>query len=253
LLFALPFLLVTLPFIDIPPLGRDFYTASLTALPLEAFAMLLYVRALKLSPLSLTLPFMALTPVFLLVIPFVLLGERITPAGGAGILLIATGSYLLNLGEVRNGFLAPLRAIGREPGSRLMIAVALIYSITSTLGKKAVTASSPLFFAGTYFPVLTLILTPVALWGGRHELRAVARNGTLRAALLPGVFYAVVLISHMVAVSRTNVAYMIAVKRTSLLIGVLYGHLLFREPGIRHRLPGATLMLAGVALIASGW
>jgi drug/metabolite transporter (DMT)-like permease len=134
-----------------------------------------------------------------------------------------------------------------------MIAVALIYSITSTLGKKAVTASSPLFFAGTYFPVLTLILTPVALWGGRHELRAVARNGTLRAALLPGVFYAVVLISHMVAVSRTNVAYMIAVKRTSLLIGVLYGHLLFREPGIRHRLPGATLMLAGVALIASGW
>ena len=57
----------------------------------------------------------------------------------------------------------------------------------------------------------------------------------------------------MTAVSLTNVAYMIAVKRTSLLIGVLYGHLFFREPGIRHRLPGALLMVAGVALIATGW
>lgn len=253
LLLSLPLLLAALPFVTVPTLSRDFFTASLMALPLEALAAVLYVRALRLSPLSLTLPFLALTPVFLLVLPFLLLGERISPVAGTGILLVAAGSYVLNLNEGRNGLLAPLRAIRREPGSLCMIGVALIYSITSTLGKKAVTASSPLFFSLWYLPALTLLLTPVALWGGRRELKGMATSGILRAAALPGLLYGVMFLSHMTAVSLTNVAHMIAVKRTSLLMGVLYGHLLFREPGIRHRLPGAILMVAGVALIATGW
>ncbi|RNC65841.1 MAG: DMT family transporter [Desulfuromonadales bacterium] len=253
LLFALPLLLVALPFVTVPPLTRDFFIASLVALPLEALAMVLYVRALKLSPLSLTLPFLALTPVFLLVVPFIILGEQITIAGGAGILLVAAGSYILNLNEREKGLLAPLRAIRREPGSLCMIGVALIYSVTSTLGKKAVSSSAPLFFSLCYLPALTLLLTPVALWGGRRELKTLATGGILRAAVAPGLLYGMMFLSHMTAVSLTNVAYMIAVKRTSLLMGVLYGHLLFREPGIRHRLPGALLMLAGVALIATGW
>jgi drug/metabolite transporter (DMT)-like permease len=42
---------------------------------------------------------------------------------------------------------------------------------------------------------------------------------------------------------------MIAVKRTSLLFGILYGVLLFGEPGLATRLPAGALMLAGVALI----
>lgn len=252
LVCALPLALGALFLVPVPPLSREFYSAVLIALPLEAAAAVLYIRALKLSPLSLTLPFLALTPVFLLVIPSVLLGERISPAGGAGIALVAIGSYLLNLGELRNGILAPLRAIRREPGSLCMIGVAFIYALTSTLGKQGVAASSPLFFAGVYLPALTLLLSPVALWQGRGALREATRDGTLRAALLPGLLYGVMYLTHMLAVSLTNVAYMIAVKRTSLLFGVLYGHLLFREPDIRHRLPGTVLMVAGVALIVTG-
>ncbi len=49
--------------------------------------------------------------------------------------------------------------------------------------------------------------------------------------------------------SLTNVAYMISVKRLSLLIGVFYGHVLFRESGIRERLLGTALMLTGFVLI----
>lgn len=47
----------------------------------------------------------------------------------------------------------------------------------------------------------------------------------------------------------TNVAYMIAVKRTSLLFGVLYGRYLFHERG---GLLASTVMLAGVLLILLG-
>ena len=55
----------------------------------------------------------------------------------------------------------------------------------------------------------------------------------------------------MLAISMTNVAYMISLKRTSLLFGVLYGALWFKEEKIAERLMGAIIMILGVFLI--GW
>ncbi|KAF0216293.1 MAG: hypothetical protein FD174_3747 [Geobacteraceae bacterium] len=252
LLLMLPPLIVLLLAAPLPPLGPEFYMTILTALPLELVAIILYFKALKLSPLGLTVPFLALTPVFLLVIPYILLGERISPTGGIGILLIAAGSYALNVQSRRDGFLAPFRAILRERGSLCMIGVAVIYSFTATLSKRAISASSPLFFAGLYPILLFICLTPVALWKGRKDLRLMCRTGIFRATLLPALFSFLETITGVVALSLTNVAYMIAVKRLSLLMGVLYGHLLFRETGLRERLAGGGLMVAGVALIVIG-
>jgi uncharacterized membrane protein len=45
------------------------------------------------------------------------------------------------------------------------------------------------------------------------------------------------------------VAYSVAVSRLSLLIGVIYGHFLFKETGFRERLVGTTLMLIGFLII----
>lgn len=156
---TLPLFLIPLPFIPVPVIGDDFYFCVFTALPLETIAIILYTKALKLSPLSLSLPLLSLTPLLLLVVPFLLLGERISPLGGAGILLIALGGYLLKSGDGETGLLAPLKAIAREKGALCMLGVAAIYSITSTLGKRAITASSPLFFAAVYLPLLVLALT----------------------------------------------------------------------------------------------
>jgi len=249
LVLATPFLLLALIFVPIPRPAPEFYPAFLLALPLEAVASLLYIRALKLSPLSLTLPFLALTPVFLLIVPFLLLGERITAFGAIGVLLIAVGTYVLNLGTARNGLLEPFRIVLREKGAHCMIGVALIYSVTSTLGKQAVVASSPVFFAALYFPVLALLLTPVVLHRSGDEFRGMLHSGVLPAALWPALFYAVMVLTHMIAISMTQVAYMISVKRLSLLMGVLYGYFLFREAGIGGRFAGTAVMLAGVVLI----
>jgi drug/metabolite transporter (DMT)-like permease len=52
------------------------------------------------------------------------------------------------------------------------------------------------------------------------------------------------------AIARMEVAYMIAVKRTSLLFGILYGALLFGEKRLGLHLLAESFMVAGVALIA---
>ena len=249
LVWALPIILPLYLVFPAPVKGPEFFRAALLALPLELAALLLYVRALRLSPLSLTLPFLALTPVFLLVVPTLLLGERLALPGAVGVVLIALGSYSLHLRSLRQGPFAPLRKIVREPGSLCMIGVALIYSFTSTLGKMAIAASSPMAFAAFYFPLLVLLLTPYVLWRrhGRHQ--AGALPGVLRATLVPGLLFGLMIVSHVVAVSLVNVAYMISVKRLSLLIGVVYGRLLFGEEHLTERLFGTGLMVAGVALI----
>ena len=122
----------------------SFYRAFALALPLEIIAMVFYIKALRISPLSLTLPFLSLTPVFLILVSYLIL-EKVSFRGGIGIIFLTAGSYTLNLHEMRRGIFEPFRAITKEKGSVLMIGVALIYSITSSLGKMAIEHSSPYF------------------------------------------------------------------------------------------------------------
>src|SRR5512146_784357 len=67
--FALPALCAAAAFSGpFPALDRAFFAAFFFALPLEISAMLLYYKALRVSPLSLSIPFLSATPVFLIVL-----------------------------------------------------------------------------------------------------------------------------------------------------------------------------------------
>lgn len=249
LLWALPFLFLSLAVIEIPVVDVTFFIAFFTALPLEVGATVLYIKALKLSPLSLTVPFLSLTPVFLIIVPFFILNERISFLGITGVLLIAFGGYTLNINETKKGFLAPFSAITKEKGSLCMIAVAFIYSVTATLGKLAIEHSSPLFFGGLYYSALALTMAPIALFKNRDLSGVWLLKAALRASILPGFCHATGILAHMIAISLTQVAYMISVKRLSLLIGVVYGYLVFKEEHFRERFFGTILMILGFALI----
>ena len=249
--FSLPLLLLMWPVVPTPKLDSVFYTAFILSLPLEIAAMIVYVKALKVSPLSLTLPFLSLTPVLLIVVSYIILGEKVSFQGGIGIAVLAAGGYILHLHEIRNGLWMPFRAIRREKGSLLMIVVAVIYSVTATLGKMAIEHSSPLFFGITYFCAVTVLFAPIAAWMGRHEMKQFFFTGQYKRLFFPGLFYSIMIVSHMTALNLTKVAYMISVKRISLVIGVLYGYFLFRETNIRERMLGTLLMLTGFVLIVT--
>jgi len=249
LLWALPFLFAALAFIPIPTIDSVFFLAFFAALPLEMTASILYVKALKLSPLSLTVPFLSLTPIFLIVIPYLILGETISRLGVIGVLMIAFGGYTLNIGETKKGFCAPFIAIRKKRGSLYMIAVALIYSVTATLGKLAIQHSSPPFFGIFYYSTIAIAMTPLALFKSRKEMRVWPHEGAIRVSVLPGFCHAISIFAHMIAISLTQVAYMISVKRLSLLMGVLYGYILFKETNIKERFAGTLLMIIGFAMI----
>lgn len=247
LLSSVPYLLIALFIIEIPETDSTFWAVLIAALPLEVTAFILYIRALKESPLSLTIPFLAFTPVFLIFTSFLILGELPDKSGTAGVILIAAGAYTLNLHMKKKGLLKPIMAIIKERGSLMMLIVSFIYSITSSLGKLAILHSSPIFFGALYFIILALAFTPIVIFKSRNNLGQIIKNYKYFGFL--GFFHSLMVITHMVAMSLTQVTYMIAVKRTSLLFSAGYGYFLFKEEKMRERLLGSILMIIGVVLI----
>jgi uncharacterized membrane protein len=178
---------------------------------------------------------------------YLILGEVVSFKGGIGILLMAIGSYTLNLHKIRKTILEPIKVIFREKGCVLMISVSFIFSITSSLGKMAVENSEPIFFGSFYFILVTLLFTPIAVGKNRGKIY-ISKKDIL--PLIPiGVTYSMMILFHMLALSLSNVAYMVSIKRTSLLFSVLYGHLLFREEKIAEKAIGSMIMLLGFVLI----
>jgi uncharacterized membrane protein len=244
--YALPLLALAAVTIEVPELERGFWTVLLLSTPLEVAAGLLYLEALRVSPLSLTVPFLSWTPVFTALTSLVLLGEVPGRAGTAGILLVASGSFLLTWDRER-GPGGGLGALRREKGILLMALVALIFSFTSTLGKLGVTLSSPTFFGFAYTLTVALAFTlGLAVTRGRAALRALRPRPGL---LLVGAAAALMILFHFAAIERTQVAYMISVKRSSLLFSVVLGRLIFKEKKTGQRFLGAAVMSAGMLLL----
>lgn len=246
--FGLPFFLILLFFTPIPDLDRTFYLTLCAALPVEIIAFFLYMRAIQASPLSLTIPFLAFTPVFLILTGWLILGEQLSARGIVGIIFVVLGSYVLNLQEFKNGFWGPLCAIKREKGSGLMLIVAFLYSLTSAAGKKAIQHSGALFFGSFYFLILGLLVPGGLLAAQKVTWQSLKK--VFYPGLCIGILMVIMVLSHMSAISRVEAAYMIATKRTSILFSVLYGAFLFKEKNIRERFWGAALMLTGVVIIA---
>ena len=245
---ASPWLLLLWLFTDPgAPADNSFWLALAITLPLE-FAC--FNHALTLDDLSLVVPLLALTPLFLLIIPKLVLGETVSEIGAAGILCVVIGAYLLNVTRLPLNMVAPLQAIWRSRGARFAIAAAMLYAITSTFGKMMVEHSSPLFVAAIYYPIVSVATAPLVLWR-EPQVFVKFQQRWLRFLLL-GMVVGLTILFHFFAIADAPVAYMIAVKRSSMIFAILYGWRLYREGNLRYRIAAGLIMLAGIFLIANG-
>lgn len=235
----LPFALSSPP----PALGQSFWLALLVSGGVNALASTLIARAVHASDLSIVSPLQTLTPVFMIGTGFLFLSEIPRPLGIVGVIVVAAGSYMLRLDVRRISWLEPIRALARDRGARLMLVVALIFAVSGAVDKVGVQASTPFFWGFALNAAIAAVLLPLAL------LRRAARPRHWQAVLLAGVLMAITIGAQMSALPLTLAAYVIAVKRTGVLFSVLSGGVVFREAGLRTRLAGAAIMIAGVVLI----
>jgi len=247
LVYGAPLMIMAFFRIDRPPLAEGFWILFAVSLPLTLVPMVLYMKAIKVSPMSLTVPYLAFTPVFIIGSGHLFLNEQVNRWGMVGIALVCAGGYVLNITARDKSIFDPLLAVFKETGSWLMLIVAVFFSLSSVIGKKAIIFSSPLFFQTSFFIVLTLVMVLVFGLMGKIRVRSLTR-APFKAGLV-GLLMAVHVFCHGLAISLTKAAYMMSIKRLSIVFGVIYGGLIFREKNIGHRLAGAALMFAGAGLI----
>jgi len=262
------FLLLVSSHSGIPVIGDRFlFAVSITA-SLNIIATLLTYRALATTDISLAVPMISFTPVFLIGTSFLLLHELPTIGGAIGILIIVSGSYVLNLSPGQKSIADPIRSIARHPGVLYMLVVAFLYSITVNFDKMVVQESDTVFGSAILFVVLGSAFVIIALFSclDACTLRWIKKDlpkTTELKPVFPGFRYrwvagAFIFIGLLItleamvinyAYTLQIVPYVIAFKRMSIVLTVLIGAIVFRESDLGRRLAGAVLMVLGAVLI----
>lgn len=236
----------TFLFTEIPYLKNMFFPVLVLDCFLSAVAAVWSTKALF-SEVSVAIPMVAFTPLFLLATGYLMLGEVPSKAGFVGVILIVAGSYILNYKEKKNGLLKPFRALVKNDGSKLMLGAAFIWSITANLDKIAIKNSSPVFFAMAESFLIALFIFPFARKGLRKQRRAIWEEKYHLS--LMGVLSALILVFQMLAVSQTLVVYVNSIKRLSIPITIILGGIIFKEKEIGQKFAGGVIMVVGVLLL----
>jgi uncharacterized membrane protein len=236
--------------LELKPVTPELIILLAICLPLEIFAYYLFLSSIRMAALSLTVPLLAFTPALTIITSAIVVGEHVSAAGGVGIALVTIGAYLLNGDLINLNLFAPIKAIFTNAGSRRMLLVAFIWSVTSVLGKKGVLLYGALQFGLlilfgdlVIFTLITILRTRL----GRSQLSF--RGGLWSLFIVGGLLMAGAEVTHFVSLSMAPVAYFISVKRLSLVFGVLLGWIFFGEQKIQYRLVGASVMVLGVFFI----
>jgi drug/metabolite transporter (DMT)-like permease len=244
--FALPYLLVFLLVDGVPDVEwRSFLWATGASVVANIIGWNLFFRALKKAPLAHTMPFTAFTPVFLIPVAYELMGELPDAKGFFGVLLIIAGAYGIHLQPGR--LLEPFRMLARNRGTRLMLLVALIWSISAPIDKVAVLASSRTFYAFSLHLLLSLAYLPYMI-RNMPQVTVVIRDN-LRGLSVLGLIAGLLIFFQFTALTELLVSYVIAFKRAGVFVSVLLGIIFFKEGNVTRHLVCTGLMVAGVFLL----
>lgn len=245
--FPFPLLLSVLFFVGFPSVNSIFWVALLSGGTGNIIATIFYMKAIKYADLSVSVPLVTFSPLFLLITSPILVGEFPNQFGLIGIILIVFGSYLLNIKKRSEGLLQPFKALVNQKGPRYMLLVAIIWSITANIDKIGVVNSSPFFWITMMSAFVSIALLPI-VFSRFPKQRNMMRKWTF--ALVPiGLIYGLTILNQMIAINLTLVSYVISIKRTSAILAVFWGFIIFKEKNIKDRLVGVIIMVIGVLFI----
>jgi drug/metabolite transporter (DMT)-like permease len=246
--FLLPFAFIACVLGGWPEIKPGFYLWCLAFGVCQTLSTLALSKALKLSQISLVTALWKVSLLILLGLG-VTIGERPSALGVAGVLLSASGVYLLNVRSARVSLLAPLRVLFTDRGQRYTLLAALLYAPSVITIKKAILASNTAVGTfGTYLAA-SLVVTPLALTTSAHHFKAIPRYW--KEFLLLGVFAALTTLSQGKAYTLTLSSYVEAVKQIEILFAMAIGVIAFGEgKKVRESAPGAVVMLVGMVLLA---
>ncbi|MFC1627158.1 EamA family transporter [Patescibacteria group bacterium] len=247
--FALLFLLPLVISSGIPQLKTGFWASLSIGIILNTTWNILYMKAVKLSPLSVSIPMLAFNPIFTALLSIYFDNKLPSLIGWIGIILVSIGIYFqrLNKATLKKGILHPFKEIKDEPGSLAMLGVALIWSLGAHITKLNVVTSSTTFsaFARTLIPVIILFF--ITKKKSKFNFKSIKPHLLHLAPL--GIVNGISKVTLGKALSLGYTPYVMPVKRTSIVWSSIAGKVLFKEEIKPIKIISLTLIMVGIIFI----
>jgi len=181
-----------------------------------------------------------------------LLGEKVSASGIAGIVLILIGAYSIQLRTLAwSEVVRPFRSL-REPPVLAALAAGFIYSIGAVIDKTGVMLYPPFHFTFLLvFFMLQFMTMNIMRDKYRGRIMAEFRNNRF-LVIISGPVIMASFLSFRYGLQMAPMSYAVPVRQVSLLIGVLIGVLFLGETSGKIRFTAALLIMCGAALIRLG-
>ena len=233
-------------FIDLK-FNYQFFEALFISGIINITSAILYHRAIFKDDISVVVPMLSFTPLFLLFLSPLIVGEFPDAWGLIGTILIISGSYLLNINLKKQGIFSPLKSLLKNKGTFYMLIVAFIWAISANYDKRGIKASS--IYQYIIFVNLFITIGTTIFVYSKRKVSLQALKLEYKNLLMVGFLTSLAYFVHMTAITLTLVVYVVSLKRTGGMISVLLGYFIFDEKNIRQRFLGATIMFIGVLFI----
>lgn len=233
------------------PIPQPGWWLVLATVVLHIFYFVLLGRGYARADLSLVYPIArGLGPMLVPVLAVAFLDESVSPPAVAGIGAIVVGIYLVAWwGRFRQLFRRPL-ALLQDAGIRYAILTGLTIAAYTLVDKRGVSHVQPFLYMYLLTLGCALGLAPYILGAqGRSAVVQVWRSSArpiVAAGLLTFLAYGLVL----TALSISRVSYVAPAREVGIVVGVLLGIFVLKEPLGAGRLLGSGFILLGLVFIA---
>ena len=223
----------------------------LASVVLHVFYFILLARGYATGDLSLVYPVArGMGPMLVPVLAVILLGEIVETMAIVGIAAIVGGIYTISWwGNFHQVLRSPLLFL-KSAGMRYAVLTGLTIAVYSIVDKEGVGHIQPLLYIYFMFIGTVVLLAPYILANkGMETVKAEWRANAVPitvSGLLAFAAYGLVL----TAFSLSRVSYVAPAREVGIVIGVLMGIFLLKEPFGRGRLLGSGLIVGGLVLIA---
>ncbi len=218
----------------------------------HGFYFMFLGRAYSKDDLSLVYPIArGIGPMLVPVAAVLALGEEMSLSAALGIVLIVMGIFLVSWWGRLRTILARPSFLVRDPGIRYAVLTGISTTIYTLVDKQGVAHVQPFLYMylltlGSAIGIAPIILLKHNVATIRKETLVHARP-ILVASLLLFLAYGMVL----TAFSLAQVSYVAPAREVGIVVGVLMGVFFLKEQFGRGRLLGSSLIVVGLALIAS--
>lgn len=247
-IFALPVFYALLTWEGIPAIDNNFWKLLLIAAPLELIVGITFFFAIKLTPLSLVLPFTTFATIFIALGAYFINGEPLKAIYLLAFPLIIVGAYFIQ--EKRSVNWKQLSNSKSELGIAIMLFTTLLFGITVPVGRLMSEASSAYFYLAVNFTVFIILFTPIFLKMTQSTFTQMRKRS--RELITIGLFNGVFLGSLWLALNEGVAGPVSAINNLSVIVAIVLANTLLKEKGIVRRLIAGAIMVAGASLAVIG-